>query len=87
MKKMFHPELDEEESVVRPFLKQLLEASLLFRELVVDLPDVHRLQIGVAVARVGLADVHKQVLVELEQTKNAQQEMNGAKKNDTCPVC
>lgn len=49
-----------------PFVKQLLEASLLFRELVVDLPDVHRLQVGVAVARVRLADVDKQVFVKLE---------------------
>lgn len=52
-----------------PFVKQILQASLLLRELVVDLPDVHRLQIGVAVARVGLADVHEQVLVELKRQK------------------
>lgn len=54
---------------MRPFVEQLLQASFLLRELVVDLSDVHRLQIGVAVARVGLADVHKQVLVELERQK------------------
>lgn len=50
-----------------PFVKQLFQASFLLGELVVDLPDVHGLQIGVAVARVGLSDVHKQVLVELER--------------------
>ncbi len=66
---MFYPELDEKESIVWPFVKQLLQASFLLWEFVVDLPDVHRLQIGVAVARVGLADVHKQVLVELERQK------------------
>ncbi len=66
---MLYPELDEKEGVVRPFIKQLLQASFLLRELVVDLPDVHRLQIGVAVARVGLADVHEQVLVELGRQK------------------
>lgn len=66
---MFYPELDEEERIVRPFVKQLLQASFLLWELVVDLSDVHRLQIGVAVARVGLADVHEQVLVELEGQK------------------
>lgn len=52
-----------------PFVKQLLQASFLLWELVVDLPDVHRLQIGVTVARVGLANMHKQVLVELEKQK------------------
>lgn len=50
-----------------PFVKQLLQASLLFRELVVDLPDIHRFQEGVAVARVRLANVDKQVFVELER--------------------
>lgn len=69
MHEMFYPELDEKESVVWPFVKKLLQASFLLRELVIDLPDVHRLQIGVAVARVGLADVHEQVLVELERQK------------------
>lgn len=52
-----------------PFVKKLLQASLLLRELVVDLPDVHRLQTGVAVAGVGLADVYEQVLVKLEKQK------------------
>lgn len=68
-KSIFYPELDEKESVVWPFVKQILQASLLLWELVVDLPDVHRLQIGVAVAWVGLADVYKQVLVELKRQK------------------
>ncbi len=44
---MFYPELDEKESIVWPFVKQLLQASFLLWEFVVDLPDVHRLQIGV----------------------------------------
>ena len=66
---MFYPELDEKESVVLPFVKQLLQAPFLLGELVIDLPDVHRLQIGVTVARVGLADMHEQVLVELERQK------------------
>lgn len=52
-----------------PFVKQLLEAPLLFRELVVDLPDIHRLQVGVAVTWVRLADVDKQVFVKLERQK------------------
>lgn len=38
---MFYPELDKKESVVWPFVKQLLQASFLLWELVVDLPDVH----------------------------------------------
>lgn len=54
---------------MRPFVKELFQAPLLLRELVIDLPDVHRLQIGVTIAGVGLADVHKQVLVELERQK------------------
>lgn len=52
-----------------PFVKQLLQSSLLFWELVIDLPDVNRLQIWVTVAWVGLANMHKQVLVELERQK------------------
>lgn len=64
-----YPELDQEESIVWPFVKKLLQASLLLRELVVDLPNVHRLQTGVAVAGVGLADVYEQVLVKLEKQK------------------
>lgn len=42
-----------------PFVEKLLEAPFLLREFVIDLPDVHRLQIGVAVGRVGLSDVNK----------------------------
>lgn len=60
-----HPELDQVESVLWALAEQLLEASLLLGELVVDLPDVHTLQQGVAVTRATLADVHKQVLVVL----------------------
>lgn len=52
-----------------PFVKKLLQASLLLRELVIDLPNVHRLQTGVAVAGVGLADVYEQVLVKLKKQK------------------
>lgn len=66
---MFYPELDEKESVGWPLVKQLFQAPFLLWELVIDLPDVHWLQIGVAVARIGLADMHKQVLVELEKQK------------------
>lgn len=64
-----HPELDQVESVLRALAEQLLEAPLLLWELVVDLPDVHALQQGVAVARAALADVHKQVLVVLRGGK------------------
>lgn len=64
---MCYPEFDEKESIVWPFVKQLLQASFLLRELVVDLSYVHGLQVGVAVAGVGLPNVHKQVLVELQR--------------------
>lgn len=60
-----HPELDQVESVLRALGEQLLEAAFLLWEFVVDLPDVHTLQQGVAVARAALADVHKHVLVVL----------------------
>lgn len=36
-----HPELDQVESVLRALAEQLLEASLLLWELVVDLPNIH----------------------------------------------
>lgn len=64
-----YPELYEKESIVWPFVKQLLQSSLLLWELVIDLPDVHRLQIWVTVAWVGLANMYKQVLVELKRQK------------------
>lgn len=66
----FYPEFDEKESIVWPFVKQLFQATFLLRELVVYLPDVHGLQVGVTVARVGLSNVHKQVLVELQRQEN-----------------
>lgn len=39
--KKSYPELDEEERVVWPFFKKLLQASFLLWELVVDLPNIH----------------------------------------------
>lgn len=68
-----HPELNQEEGVVRPFFEELLEATLLLWELVIDLSNVHGLKTGVAVAGVGLTDVHKQVLIKLEKTTSAEQ--------------
>lgn len=68
-----HPELDQVESVLRALAEEVLEASLLLRELVVDLSDVHTLEQGVAVAWVALADVHKQVLVVLRRKKKLNQ--------------
>lgn len=85
-----HPELDQEESVLRAFLIELLEASLLLRELVIDLPDVHRLQQGVTVGRVGLTDVDKQVFAilqnENEKTKTSviQMKANGRDPGYVC---
>jgi len=38
------PELDEEEGVPGPLLVELLQPARLLRELVLDLPHVHRLQ-------------------------------------------
>lgn len=81
---MFYPKFDEKERVVWPFIKQLLQAAFLLWELVIDLPDVHRLQIGVTVARVGLTNMHKQVFVELEKQKCISGE---EAKNSKCAVC
>lgn len=41
--KMPYPELDEKESIVWPFVKKVLQASFLLWELVIDLPNIHRL--------------------------------------------
>lgn len=82
---MSYPELDQEESIVWPFVKKLLQASLLLRELVVDLPNVHRLQTGVAVAGVGLADVYEQVLVKLEKQKCLSVNRAKNKEKGNCP--
>lgn len=78
-----HPELDQVESVLWAFAEQVLEAALLLRKLVIDLSDVHTLQQGVAVARVALADVHKQVLVVLKGQKMLNQTRKEAVKCKT----
>lgn len=67
-----NPELDQVERVLGTFAEQLLQAAFLLGELVVDLPDVHALQQGVAVAQAALADVHEQVLVVLQETPGEQ---------------
>ena len=55
--KVPYPELDQNEGVLWALLIELLQPTLLLRELVVDLSDVHCLQEGVAVGRVHLTDV------------------------------
>lgn len=60
-----YPELHQEEGVRGPPFKQLLEATLLLWEFVIDLADVHGFEVGVIVAWARLADVHKQVLAVL----------------------
>lgn len=84
-----HPELDQVEGVLRALAEQVLEASLLLGELVVDLSDVHTLEQGVAVARVALADVHKQVLVVLRGNKKLNQTrleaLTNSRKHRTAP--
>lgn len=62
-----HPELDQEEGVLRSFSKQLLQPTLLLREFVVDLTYIHCLQKRVVVWIIRLADVHKQMLVVLQK--------------------
>lgn len=62
-----HPELHQEEGVMRPFSKQLLQPALLLWEFIVDLTYVHRLQERVAVGKIRLADVHEQMLVVLRR--------------------
>ena len=63
---MPYPELDQNEGVLWALLIELLQPTLLLRELVVDLSDVHCLQEGVAVGRVHLTDVDKQVFAILQ---------------------
>lgn len=60
-----YPEFNQEESVLRALLVQLLESSFLLWKLVVDLSDVHGLQQRVAVGGVSLANVDKQVFAVL----------------------
>ena len=64
-----HPELEQEEGVVWPFAKQLLQAPLLLGEFVVNLTDVHRLQQGIVVGVIRLPDVYKEMLVVLEEER------------------
>lgn len=67
--KILYPKFDQKEGVMWPFVKKLLQSSFLLWELVVNLSDVHRLQIWVTVAGVGLANMYKQVFVELQRHK------------------
>lgn len=60
-----YPELDQEKGVLGPPLIELLQATFLLRELVIDLADVHCLQQRVAVRGVRLSNVHKEVLAIL----------------------
>lgn len=64
-----HPEFNQEESVLRAFLIELFESTLLLRELVVDLPDVHSLKEWVTVGGVGLPNVDKQMFAVLQWTE------------------
>lgn len=68
-----HPEFHQEESVLRPFLIQLFEPTLLLGELVVDLPDVHSLEERVAVGGVGLSYVDKQMFAVLRRGETERQ--------------
>lgn len=61
-----HPEFYEEESILRPLPKELLQAALLFREFVINLTNVHRLEQGVAVRMVGVSNVHEEVFIVLQ---------------------
>ena len=54
-----YPELHKEKGIGRSAFKELLEATLLLGELVVDLVDVHGFEVGVTVAGARLANVHK----------------------------
>lgn len=45
-----YPEFDKEEGIGWPPFKELLQAPFLLRELVIDLPDIHCLEVGVIVA-------------------------------------
>lgn len=56
------PEFDQKESTLRAFIIELLE-SLLLGKLVVNLPDLHRLQHRVGGQRQRLSNVHEEMLV------------------------
>lgn len=62
-----YPELDKEEGISWPPFKQLLQAPFFLRELVIDLSDIHCLEIGIIVARTWLPNVHEQVFVILQE--------------------
>lgn len=67
-----YPELYKEESILGPFLIKLFEPTLLLRELVVDLPNVHSLKERIAVGGIGLSDVDEQVFAVLYWTETEQ---------------
>ena len=54
-----HPEFNKEEGILGPFSIQLLQASFLFWEFVINLTNVHRLKQGVAVGMIRLSDMYK----------------------------
>lgn len=63
-----HPEFYEEEGILRAFSKEFLQATFLFRKLIVYLTDVHRFKQRVTVRMVGMPDVHEEVFVVLQET-------------------
>lgn len=74
-----YPELHEEKGIGGSPFKELLEPALLLWEFVIDLADVHGFEVGVAVARAGLADVHEQVLVVLWREEWSEREAGGGR--------
>lgn len=69
-----YPELYEEEGILRPFSKKLLQSSFLLWEFVINLTNVHRLQQGIAVGVICLTDVYKKVLVVLRRKQDRDSE-------------
>lgn len=63
-----HPELYEEEGVLRALSKQLLQATFLFRKFVIYLTNVHGFEQWVTVRMVGMPNVHEEVFVVLQET-------------------
>ena len=52
------------------FSKEVLQASFLFREFVINLMNVYRLQQGITIGMVGMPDMYKQVFVVLQGKQN-----------------
>ena len=70
-----------------PFFIQLLEATFLLRELVINLPHIYGLQHRVIVAWVGWTNVYEKVFILFEEKRNGKKERGTENRGEAKFLC